>query len=645
MEKILSDVSKQFGESDGCDRIISYCAYFQKSSVDVITPLKDGVKGGDSTVHNTFYPDDSVNIDSQVASFMKEFSVKYACFLISTVPSFSFNATVKNCDYNALIGSFLNANNFLLGSYLFGKKVKADLRNIFLNAGSVLVELSKTLITKPCMNGLAQLAQLGTNGSDIIKFLILLIKALDPENRYLPSILTVWQDDAEFWAHGVGFDGIDWCVDAKSSFKQDQASYQALIDNVRNAIGHTTTSSFTSPPTGGPSGGMGTTFITTTNGESVLAWLNSGVPAQYGLRSGSNPKNSKTEAPSPFGGGCVIAGTLITLANGKLKPVEQIVQGDLLFTGKTGSIAEATSELVITPNLLSLYSVNEDEPFMSFEHVIMSQRGWVSLDPPRSMAYSPHLCVKQLHCGDVIWKVKKGKIYLEVVRKIHTHRTDVATKEKSGHHVDVVRNLRSSDAGKVPTEHFVTGFDLHTRGGHPSYIANGYVCLMSYPEITAQRICSNALTNLSAIQRAKLLQNLEETAPLLDAALGEGVLPAVLLALNSPQLVASRGHETHSTGMKKAVYFSSEHCVIPHMVSRDKKGNVTRYSLVRGTLFVNGTPVPTHISGNKVMWSRVQQHNRQMETGVIRLSSNGLFAHGLKQVSLHVLIHVSMKQP
>eukprot|EP01037_Dinobryon_pediforme_P026053 gene26053-28440_t len=158
------------------------------------------------------------------------------------------------------------------------------------------------------MNGLAQLAALGANGSDIIKFLILLIKALDTENKYLPNILSVWQGDSNFWAFAAGYDSIDW------------------------------------------------------------------LPAQYGLRSGSRPDNSKTESSS--GGGCVIAGTLITLATGKMKPVEQIVQGDLLVTGKAGSIAEATSELVITPNLLSLYGVNDDEPFMSFDHVIMSQRGW-----------------------------------------------------------------------------------------------------------------------------------------------------------------------------------------------------------------------------------------------------------------------------
>ena len=560
VEKIITDVSKQFGaDSDGYRGIISYCAYFQKSSIDLISPLKDGVKGGDSAVHSTFYNDCAVSIDSQVANFMKEFSVKYACFLISTVPSCNFNSTVQNCDYNSLIIALLNANNYLLGSYYFGKKAKSDKPNIFSNSGSILSDLSNVLITKPCMNGLAQLAALGANGSDIIKFLILLIKALDTENKYLPNILSVWQGDSNFWAFAAGYDSIDWCSDAKSSFKQDQASYQALIDNVKNAISHTTTSSYTSPSRGGSAGGGGTTYITTTQGQSVLDFLNSGVPAQYGLRSGSRPDNSKTESSS--GGGCVIAGTLITLATGKMKPVEQIVQGDLLVTGKAGSIAEATSELVITPNLLSLYGVNDDEPFMSFDHVIMSQRGWVSLDPRRSMAYSPHLCVKQLHCGDVIWKFKNGKISLEVVRTIRTFHSDdntVATKEffldehaKSDRHLEAVRKLRSA---KVPTKQFVTGFDLHTRGGHPSYIANGYVCLMSYPEITAQRICANALTNLTTIQRGQLLQSLVATAPLLDAALGEGVLPAVLLALNSPALAASRGIETNSTGVKKTCF-------------------------------------------------------------------------------------------
>ena len=571
----------------------------------------------------------------------KEFSIKYTCFLISTVPSHDFNKTVQNCDYNSLIATLLNANNYFLGSYYFSKKIKADISKIFSNSEPILGDLSKTLITKPCMNGLAELAVFGSNGSDVVKFLILLIKSLDVQNQYLPDILSVWQSDGDLWALACGFDEIDWCVDAKSSFKQDQTSYQALIDNVRNAIGHSEEDSIGIPM-------EGIDIYSIYYGGNVLEWLNSGLPAQYGLRSDSNPNNYKIKKPSDSGG-CVIAGTLITLAAGKLKPVEQIVQGDLLITGKAGSISEASSELVMTPNLLSLYSVNDDEPFMSFDHVIMSQRGWVSLDPRKSMAYSPHLSVKRLHCGDVIWKFKNGRIFLEVVRKIRTfpsfdanHSSEelkVDERTKGGNHLEVVRKLKSNEVVKAPIESFVMGFDVHTRGGHPSYIANGYVCLMSYPEITAQRICANALSNLSSIQRAKLVRNLMDTAPLLDAALGEGVLPAVLQALNSPTLIASRGIETLTTGIKKPVFFSSEHYLIPHMVSYDKAGSVTRFSLIRGTLFVNGNPVPTHITGNKVMWSRVQQHNRQVETGVIRLYSSGLFAQGLKQVLLMNLIY------
>ena len=63
MKKIIYDISKQFVEAEAVSRIITYCADFQKSSIDLISPLQDGVKGGDNSVHNTFYHDEAVNID------------------------------------------------------------------------------------------------------------------------------------------------------------------------------------------------------------------------------------------------------------------------------------------------------------------------------------------------------------------------------------------------------------------------------------------------------------------------------------------------------------------------------------------------------------------------------------------------------
>jgi hypothetical protein len=599
--------------------VINYC--FSSVSVDVTALLHDGAIGGNPGAYSTFFssssmPSDLAALPDSMKTLMNEFCVKYTCFLISTQTSFGFNSTVQNCDYDTLIGGFLSTNKLALGDYYFTNKIQGDLPQVFASKEAVLADLKTVIVQDVWMNGFATQIPLSQNGSNCAKYLLLIIRALDTDGQSLPTILQAWQGNSILWGFAVGYDAMDWVANARLSFQQQQDIYNSLSAQVSSAITHcdgTTyqTSGFV-PPGGDPS----PTFTRTTYGSSVLNWLNSGdLLPTYGLRSGSNPNNFTTSTISP-GGGCLIAGTLITYASGQTKRIEEVVQGDLLLTGKVGSIAEASSELVVTPNIRALYSVNEDEPFMSFDHVIMTQRGWCSLDPRKSMAYSPHQTVKQLHLGDVIWKMQNGHIQLEVVRTLRTW--DCA---------------HSSDS--TPK----MGFDVHTRGGHTSYVANGYVCLMSYPEITAQRICANSLT-MTHTQHSELKKKLTDLSPLLGIALGEGVLPAVMLALEHSVEVASRGAEVKN-GRKLSVFHSLEHHVIPHMTSRRQDGHLTKYALLRGTLFINGDPVQTHIAGQKVMWSRVLQNSRQLETGVLRFYFKGLHAQGHKQVFIRSLSSVS----
>lgn len=204
---------------------------------------------------------------------------------------------------------------------------------------------------------------------------------------------------------------------------------------------------------------------------------------------------SSIDYESSDSSGCVKAGTKILTADGNNIPIELVHQGMEIINCK-GSVSLTSDELVINDKVVRLYSVNDDEPFMSLEHAILTQRGWCSLAPELSMSINSNFKVEMLKVGDIIQKAESvnGKI--------------VYTKE-------VVERINIED--NTPNTRC---YDLHFFDGFNSYYANGYPCLLNYPTFTLSSLKKN-LSLMTGEQRAKFNDMAVEYREVLEIVFGK----------------------------------------------------------------------------------------------------------------------------
>lgn len=98
--------------------------------------------------------------------------------------------------------------------------------------------------------------------------------------------------------------------------------------------------------------------------------------------------------------GCFVADTLVTLANGNKKPIQDIKIGDKL---KSVSGVNTVMEL-LRPKLGNqpVYSINGDRGFFTANHPFLTTQGWKSIDPKTTRLEIPELEVSELKIGDIL---------------------------------------------------------------------------------------------------------------------------------------------------------------------------------------------------------------------------------------------------
>ena len=92
---------------------------------------------------------------------------------------------------------------------------------------------------------------------------------------------------------------------------------------------------------------------------------------------------AKDNQSGEYGGSCFIAGTKVTMSDGTLKNIENIVVGD-----KVKGHKEDNTVIKLDPTLLAdrkLYSFNDNEHyFFTSEHPFMTEEGWKSIKPEKT---------------------------------------------------------------------------------------------------------------------------------------------------------------------------------------------------------------------------------------------------------------------
>jgi hypothetical protein len=192
----------------------------------------------------------------------------------------------------------------------------------------------------------------------------------------------------------------------------------------------------------------------------VFNWMK-GTGLNYLTGSEPNYQERIYTKTAPAPSGCVTADTAIFMKDGSLKPISEISDGDEVLNAD-GTYSVCSGEVILNEHVSCLYSVNDEKPFMSLDHLVLTASGYKCLDPKTAVALNPHLKVSLLHIGDVLVKYKNGEKCFEVVNKInHAQNKELCA-------------------------------DIHISDGRKSYVTeNGYICFANYPEITTKSVLNN----------------------------------------------------------------------------------------------------------------------------------------------------------
>lgn len=571
--------------------------------------LAAALKFADAGVHGTFHGDQQpvpwlVTAAAAHAAAFAGLAVNYAAYVLSLTTSYGFDRTVQGAGFETVAARIAalspTAGRAMIIDYLADP---SRLQFCFQNPTGWAWTIGAEAAKPGFLAELIVELQSDPSSASVLpaKLLLVLLAALDPDGAPLRSVLAAWQQ-SPCWKLVADHDAIPWFDTVELAFVQNQAGYGPLRDGVVQAcaaphLDHYTQQVIVSGDTG-VDNAVQQHWTRTTYGVGVTSWLNSGDgPGSLGMRSGQGPDN--VEEHLDDSGGCLIAGTQIRMADGRLVAVEHIREGDRILNGR-GEVSVTSPERFHNPAVTFLYAINDDTPCMSAEHAIMTQRGWCSLDPPRSHALNPHLQVHLLRIGDVVWRRDQASqaVRLEVVKRVNIRR--------------------------LPTGQGVSGYALHLREGHPSLWSNGYCSLIDYPEVTTQRIAANVLTDMSPTEEVALREHLDRHAPLFEKAFGKPLVAAARKLLTDPAASARGASHVDAAGRRRNRAPDASGITLPRLVAAPvdprRPPGFGELSLVHGNLVIDGALVDSHARGDHVYWTR-RRPNGTAEHGAITLTA------------------------
>ena len=463
----------------------------------LVNSLLNAVKASDSDTRQTFFASENVNSDFGFAkpylSELREFSARIIAFAISCVSNYGFDRCVVSVN-NSEIDKWFNKNAQKIGKAFILNFAAQKLGGSLSLSQEDMNKLSETLSDSNFINLFFAERE---RASDTLSGKLILLTLGAMNSGVFNTVLKAWKQHEMFDRFYANYDTHPWLSVTHGQFLSGTETFNNLVTFASRAVQTVTYTTRNEREV--VDGGMGrpaygnVTRKYEIRGDKVFQWIKS-VGQQYGLAANNSPNN---ECRAQEESGCVLAGAKILMADGALKNIESIKPGDLIFN-VGGAAAVASKELVINREVTEFYAVNGDDAFMSPEHPILTQTGWKCLRPDIARQLNPDISVSDLNIGDVICKVKSAGadgIKYENVR------------------VDSITTASLPD---------VTAFDLHFSEGYKSYHANGYCCMLNYPEITSQLIKSNLFGAQTPDEISQIGVRINELSPMLTSMFGQG---------------------------------------------------------------------------------------------------------------------------
>ena len=188
-------------------------------------------------------------------------------------------------------------------------------------------------------------------------------------------------------------------------------------------------------------------------------------------------------------GDCFVAGTVVTLADGTEKAIEDILIGDVLL-GRNSSHNRVLRYNRPMLNGKKLYSFNGTAPFVTAEHPFMTVYGWASMNPVGSLKHMSRRPL-QLESGSVLVRLDNNE-FLEVIQEHQAENQMLYNFSVDGDHTYfangyLVHNKVMDDSGGIDfSDDWITktigevlsaedsGIEAVSGGGTWQYMGDGF---------------------------------------------------------------------------------------------------------------------------------------------------------------------------
>ncbi|MDR3765931.1 MAG: Hint domain-containing protein [Butyricicoccus sp.] len=484
-------------------------AVFQEAQIVAL------IKTAEDSVRTCFFPNDvKPNMDAALFSAFAELSVKYMCYGIGTL-SGSWKDMVQNCAYS-VVGDWFKAHDDL-GEKLLISYLAAHQLNPATNT-----ELMKAIVKRLCEKEflLMEITYAQNKMNDQPKMLLAVVRQCAPEQYD-----AVWKAWSNAFPHDLlqQLTGRPWFGKYQQTDTLFEYHLRKAVENAANLITNSKNHDEYGATYYSGVGLYGSWQVLHHHeydkGVAVVQWLDNGLAKKYNLRSAKTMQTHfddvKSEWRSSYPGqaGCVAPDTPIRMADGREKAIRDIGPGEqVLSEGNTVSIC--SEEHIRNHSITAMYGINQSKPFLSLEHAVKTKRGWCSLHPALSNQINPHFDVQHLQVGDFVQMLcrdESGNLTPEWVR---VDEIPVEVRESAP---------------------YFEGHDLHFREGRNSYFANGFLCLLNYPEITIQRVMDN-LAAMTPENRTAFLTFVQENRDLVGQVFGAAAIHQFLMEVQNVEL-------------------------------------------------------------------------------------------------------------
>lgn len=572
--------------------------------------LVDYLRSVDEKIHSVFFgnytkiplPDSLGNYTDDIA----QLAGIYISRVIAETTDYQVDQTVVSRDrIEQDLSGWFSGRNQTVGEPLALEKLQEVLTEVFQNPKAYANDLAETLSSQSFMNGMAVYCDKDPQHQQPLRLLWLLLKSMNQD--LCNNVMENWKK-TPYYDIVEGFPSFPWLDAVKANLSIGRKAFDELQKDVRDAcnveteISREERSDCLDVTTSGAPIIQRYSLVTYAKGKAVSEWVYNNSRYASGGKACFPTRTAKVLDRG--GSGCVLKGTKILAEHGQYICMEDLRSGERI-TSEFCVPSMFGGELVYNEHVDLLYSINDDEPFMSLDHMILTTQGYKCLDPKEALKLNRNLQVSQLKKNDV------------VIKYVVDENNHITKKYEKVMKINVVRNTKPC-------------VDIHISDGYKSYITeNGYVCYANYPEITARTITDSLANSGNYFANRDFRRAFARNKKELKEAFGESAVNYIEKMMKDKE---SGGGNISLISHKAPDYLLRSVDFVDMDVHADSNEiDFSKLHIVRGHLFFDeDTDNCTSLSvkdGN-YYWRRLHDSGKE-EYGMLRMFGNGFYGEGI----------------